>query len=94
MDVSIQLTSRTFDLGPDGGEGAVGEFGQGGIADGPAADFRGAIGEECGLAPGHAFVAGSAKVQWKAQRRGAGIVGEDERAIAGAKQVRGTRDPR
>lgn len=78
MNVPIQLTGRTFDLSPDGGEGAVGEFGQGGIEDGPATDFRGAIGKECGLAPGQAFVAGGANVQ----RRGAGIVGEDECAIA------------
>ena len=51
MNIPIQLTGRIFDLGPDGAKRAVGEFGQGGIADGPATDFRGAIGEECGLAP-------------------------------------------
>jgi len=73
VNVPVKLTGRAFDLGPDGGEGAVGEFGEGGVADEPATDFRGAIGEECGLAPGQAFVARGAKVQRKAQRRGAGI---------------------
>jgi hypothetical protein len=39
----MQLTSLSFDLVPEGGESAVVEFGQGGIADGRATDFRWAV---------------------------------------------------
>lgn len=80
MNVSIQLGGGAFYLGPDGEDGAIGQFGEGGITDRPAGRFGGAVGQQDGFAPGDAFVSREAEVHGEAQGHGAGIVRDDERA--------------
>ncbi len=57
MNVAVEPGGRIFLLRPDREEGAVWQFGEGGIADRPAAHLFGTISQQCGLAPGDAFVA-------------------------------------
>ena len=56
MNVAIQLGGGAFYLGPDGEDGAIGQLGEGRVADRPAGSLRGAVGQQDGFAPGDAFV--------------------------------------
>ena len=89
VDIAIENSSRAPDLRPDGDERPIGGFGEAGIADRPAADFRGTIRERHGLAPGLAFIVRDPQMQRETQGGGAGVVGENQRAIAGAEEMTG-----
>ena len=56
MNIPIQFGGGAFHLGPDGEEGAIGQFGEGGVTDRPAGCFGGAVGQQDGFAPGDAFI--------------------------------------
>ena len=56
MKIPIELGGGAFHLGPDGEDGAIGEFGERGVTDRPAGCFGGAVGKQDGGAPGEAFV--------------------------------------